>query len=243
MPRDTSQPEATQVGAAAFLAATRQLVRQLPGLVILKDLDSRILEMNGAVAALLGIPLDVVAEGRFEWELAPFLAPYADAFRAQDQETLRHARVRFIDVVRYSDGAPRVILSEKVRLDDAAGRPCALLFQGTEVSGPVFGRIGALLLEHIDRVRAGASGAATYTLDWPAHVRQLSAREAECLFFLLRGQTARSIAERLHLSVRTVESYIVGLKNTFGCDTKVALIEAAIAEGYSSFLPPSILGV
>lgn len=225
----------------AFLRALRHAVPQLPGMIILKGLDSRILAMNDATARLLGVAPGATVEGAYEWEVAPFLAPCAAAFRAQDAETLARGSLRFIDVVTYVDGTPRAILSQKVCLRDLTGAPCALLFQGIDVSGHMFGRIGALLLQHVDRVRVGHPAVTSYALESPETQRPLSDREAECLFFLLRGQTARGIAKRLNLSVRTVESYIEQLKNSFGCDSKSALIEGAIAEGYSNHLPPSFL--
>ena len=44
----------------------------------------------------------------------------------------------------------------------------------------------------------------------------LSARELECLFCVLRGMTAKRVAEILQLSKRTVEFYISNIKNKFG---------------------------
>ncbi len=45
----------------------------------------------------------------------------------------------------------------------------------------------------------------------------LSSREKEALSLYLQGETARSIAEKLHLSSRTVESYLENIKNKLNC--------------------------
>lgn len=58
-------------------------------------------------------------------------------------------------------------------------------------------------------------------------VPDLSSREKEALSFYLEGETARSIAERLHLSSRTVESYLENIKNKLNCYKKTELLKRA----------------
>lgn len=56
----------------------------------------------------------------------------------------------------------------------------------------------------------------------------LSNREEQCMFYLLRGKTAKRTAEILNLSPRTVETYIDNLKTKLHCRSKSELIEKAI---------------
>jgi len=65
-------------------------------------------------------------------------------------------------------------------------------------------------------------------------------RTAECLFYLLRGKTAKEISKCMCLSVRTIEKYFDSLKLQFGCQTKSELIGKAIAQGYMNVIPKSI---
>lgn len=225
-----------------YLSMLAHTVVQLPGLIVLKDLESRVVAMNDALATLLGLQSATVARGRYEHELSACLETAVSTFREQDQATISQKHLRSVDVLAYNDGRPRAILSEKVCIYDPQGRPQAVLFQGTDISSQVFGTIGALLLQHVDKMRQEAKVApASYALDRVGEHRPLGEREGECLFYLLRGKTARGIGEILHLSPRTVEDYIERLKYVFGCSTKAELIEKAIDEGYSHFLPPSLL--
>ena len=222
--------------------AACSILVQLPGLVLIKSLDSRILAINPALATLLGVRADAAVAGKFEYELAPFLKDSAETFLRQDRETLALRRSRFVDVITYGDGAPHVILAEKSCLVDGTGAAAALFFHGTDLTSRLFGQVGALLERHIgaapsQRGRAGIS----YTIASPAPQRKLSAREEECLFFLLRGYTARRIAQKLCLSSRTVEGYIEQLRAQFNAESKVALLERALTEGYGGFLPASLL--
>lgn len=222
-------------------AAACSVLVQLPGLVVVKSLDSRLLAMNAAFARLLGVDPNTAVSGKFEYELAPYLEGAADAFLQQDQQTLQRQRSRFVDVLSYQGGTPRVILAEKSCLVDTDGKPFALLFHGSDLTDRVFGQIGALLEHHVGQARRPKHAPISYAIEAPAQRRALSAREEECLFFLLRGHTARRIAQKLFLSTRTVEGYIEQLKNAFGAASKTALVEQALAEGYGHFLPASLL--
>lgn len=52
----------------------------------------------------------------------------------------------------------------------------------------------------------------------------LSAREMECIYYLLHGMTAKEIGLQLELSTRTVESYLESIKIKLGCRNKTQLI-------------------
>ncbi len=68
----------------------------------------------------------------------------------------------------------------------------------------------------------------------------LTNRESECLFYLLRGKSAKLIAKMLNISFRTVEVYTEKLKMKFKCNTKAELIGYAIEQGYANHIPKSI---
>lgn len=53
----------------------------------------------------------------------------------------------------------------------------------------------------------------------------LSKREKECMALLLQGNCCREIGEKLDLSIRTVESYFVVIKEKLQCQTRSALFE------------------
>lgn len=53
-------------------------------------------------------------------------------------------------------------------------------------------------------------------------------RETEILHFVIKGQSARSIALILNISRRTVEQHIENMKNKIGVSTKAELIEKLI---------------
>jgi len=52
----------------------------------------------------------------------------------------------------------------------------------------------------------------------------LTKREAQCLFYLLHGKTAKQTARRIHLATKTVEMYLDTLKQKTRSETKLKLV-------------------
>ncbi|MDD9932001.1 MAG: FHA domain-containing protein [Myxococcales bacterium] len=63
---------------------------------------------------------------------------------------------------------------------------------------------------------------------------QLSKREREVLVLVARGHTSREIAERLGLSVKTVEGYRARISDKLGLRGRAELVEFALAAGLLS---------
>ena len=59
----------------------------------------------------------------------------------------------------------------------------------------------------------------------------LTRREVECMYYLLRGQTAKGTANVLGLSRRTVESYIENVKGKLCCNSKSQLVSKILESG------------
>ncbi len=75
----------------------------------------------------------------------------------------------------------------------------------------------------IDAVNPELINILGYCLEAKISCRHLSKRELECLFLLAQGKTAKEIGRILKLSYRTVEFYIVNIKNKTGNFTRTAL--------------------
>lgn len=65
----------------------------------------------------------------------------------------------------------------------------------------------------------------------------LTKHESFCLFYLVRGNTAKLIAKKMNISFRTVETYLENIKIKLNCKNKSELIEKAIEEGFLTTIP------
>jgi DNA-binding CsgD family transcriptional regulator len=54
---------------------------------------------------------------------------------------------------------------------------------------------------------------------------KLTKRELECIQLIMRGRTAKEMADVLGLSPRTVEFYINNIKSKIGCSKKSKIVD------------------
>lgn len=73
--------------------------------------------------------------------------------------------------------------------------------------------------------------------DKPAH-RSLSNREFQVMQALVNGESVSAIAQRLHLSVKTVSTHKTHLLSKLGCTSLAELVRYAIDQGIAVQSPP-----
>ncbi|WP_244946950.1 response regulator transcription factor [Legionella israelensis] len=76
-----------------------------------------------------------------------------------------------------------------------------------------------------------------YTLNYNENKYELTNRECECVFLLLRGKSAKEIGVLLSLSKRTIESYIENIKNKMDCTNRAEILVKAVLNGYHNYIP------
>ena len=64
----------------------------------------------------------------------------------------------------------------------------------------------------------------------------ITQRQAECLYYLVRGKTFKEIGHILAISARTVEDHVEALAIKFKFKSRSEVIEYAIKSGFESFL-------
>jgi DNA-binding CsgD family transcriptional regulator len=69
----------------------------------------------------------------------------------------------------------------------------------------------------------------------------LPRRETECLYFLVRGKSAKEIAKALKIAPKTAEFYIRNMREKLGGISTSDLIEKAIDSGFANVVPRSLV--
>jgi DNA-binding NarL/FixJ family response regulator len=87
--------------------------------------------------------------------------------------------------------------------------------------------------------REGASGPAAVEEPERARSEPLSARERQVLGLLAEGHTNREVADRLLLSVKTVETYRARLNEKLGLKTRAEIFRFALRAGLVAAPDPS----
>ncbi|WP_394833084.1 helix-turn-helix transcriptional regulator [Pendulispora rubella] len=220
----------------------RLIFDQMPGFWGCKDDESVFMYANELYGQLMGLPhhLDVI--GRTDFDMPCDTVVCAESFRAQDRQVLQARQpMNILDVHRFAGGEWKAFIVTKVPLYDENGDVAGSIFHGRDITSPSTIELGTLLGRiHADASFAGALDQGSYLLDDSREVDSLTKRESEVLFFLIRGKSAKEIANLLSLSYRTVEQYVDAIKSKFDAHSKSDLIEAAISRGYMHRIPHSL---
>lgn len=210
-----------------------EFLNKIPGAIGFKDKYSVYLGGNQFLATTMGFakPQDII--GMKDTDIKSEMVAFADKFVREDKEVMLAGEQQHIDMGRYNDGVLRATLSTKK----------VLLSANQEIIGTVFSRVelkSSILSKLFDKTLS-IKLPQYYTIARPYGEYHLNKRETESLFYLIRGYTAKEIAQRLGLSAKTIEYHIEQLKNKLNCSKKSELVEKSIDLGFIYNIPISIL--
>ena len=209
-----------------------ELLNKIPGAIGFKDRFSTYLGGNQQLASGMGYskPLDIV--GIKDTDIKSDMVAFADKFISDDKAVMSSGERQHIDIGLY-DGILRATLSTKKTLINANLEVIGTVFSRTELKSTITGKLfGNSLAIKSPRYYAIGGQYGDYNL---------SKRETDTLFYVIRGYTAKEIAQKLDVSPKTIEYYIEQLKNKLNCSKKSELIEKSVEQGFIYNLPMSIL--
>jgi len=220
-----------------------QLLLHFPGYIFWKDVHSVFLGANHAFARILGYKHGLDMTGLTDYELSCELSSNADDFIAQDKQSLLGNKITTLNIHTYPDGERRILLTEKAELFGQDKKLAGIIGHSIALTTKTIFTMAHLLAQQDSKIIGHHhSSHGSYLISQYSYRDDLSIRESQCLFFLIRGQTTKEIAANLQLSHKTVETYIGRIKNKLRCRTKSQLIEMAIHNGYVTIIPNSLLG-
>lgn len=218
------------------------LIEQLPGYVLWKDMNSVYLKGNLNTARLFGFKHIDELTGITDYELPCKAAEDANLFIEQDKKTKEHASTLVLDIRCYANDQIKALLINKSLFFDPTSKPLGIVCNCLEINNHTLKDIGILLSKtDTPSKKTNTQKASNFYLNASYEGIKLSKRQSQCLFYLLRGKTIKTIANILNLSPRTIETYIDDIKNKMHCRTKEELIEKAIASGFLETIPAGVI--
>lgn len=174
--------------------------------VFWKDLNSRFLGCNQKFLASTGRNTQQNFVESSDYDM-PWAQKYADIYIKDDQNVMETGipRINYKELHQQLDGTIKTVLVSKIPLYD----------EYKQVKGLLGFYIDISIQEIFTTIR-------------------LSKRQMECLFYLVRGMSAKQIARKLNLSNRTVEDYLENLKLKFDCTHRSDLVIKAIEMGFGN---------
>jgi len=216
------------------------LILNLPGFVFFKDAQGVFQGANRLLMNMVGYTSLDQLVGTTDYDMKCEAAEHAPGFVAQDKRAMESGASTALDIHRLADGNVWVYLTKKERILNSNGEVSGVACNSTIIDNPLLAQALITLVER-DRQVFASIDHGSYYLDGTYDNYGLTLRESECLFFLLRGKSAKQIGKRLDISPRTVESYIENIKMKFNCKRKCDLIEQAVNSGLVNHIPSTLV--
>ncbi len=224
------------------LANFEDLIQQLPVPVALLDLNSRINCSNDYSAKIFGYQKKSQLIGIGAPQMRCPAVKFADTFINQDRQVIATgAGLTILDIHTYAHDMHKQLLTNKIPYIKN-GEIVGTTYYATEIHSKTLSQLCSTLITSDKQYYHKKKGTdRSYIFGTILGEKTLSKREKDCVFYLLRGKTAKETSKSMDISFRTVETHIQNIKNKLGCDNRSDIIEYALANGYLNYVPQNLI--
>ncbi|MFA5959098.1 MAG: helix-turn-helix transcriptional regulator [Tatlockia sp.] len=174
-----------------------------------KDMKGKYLNCNQQMALESGFNSKKDIIGLTDFDFPCFSEKEAHIFRKNDQEVIvKESLISCIEPITLSQNRKYCALTQKYPLRS---------------NNKIIGNIGFSLLVEKNEIMLPSETAQT-ELD----SEFLTARQLDCLFYLVKGMSYKQIAAKLAISPRTVGHHIDAMKEKLNCYNRAALVAKAL---------------
>lgn len=216
-----------------------------PGYILYVDLNFNFVFATNKTAKIFGFDnLKNMLQGGYSEINCP-AAAFAEDFIEQDRKTLKtEGSLKILDTRPYVDSVLKTFLFEKTVLRDENNQVVGVSCTALEMSGDYLKNFLYQITRHTDRNVSDYGQVGNVYLGAKYDEFGLSARESQCLYYMLQGKSSKAISKALNnISYRTVEKYIEHIKDKMHCNSKSEIVEKAIAKGYLNVIPSDVLNM
>lgn len=201
---------------------------------VIKDLQSRFLYANPYCLNFLGYKNENCVIGRTDQDF--LWSDFSELYQREERATI--AGENQVSLVPSLDLAGNDVLffSTRELITDDKNNPLGILCQARQIKHKSSLELSNLLFNTMPK-KEKVKPLYFSRLEL---VRSLTQTEQECLFFLVRGHSAKMIADRLCRTKKTIEYHVENLKQKFHATSKFDLVTQAIHEGYLYQIPSSL---
>ena len=217
-----------------------EFLKDVPGYIAVKDLNSKCKGITNSCAELLGWSCGDMID-KTDYDVPSKASEAADNFIKHDKKTIElDMKVTTLEVCHYPAGIMGLIC-EKQPLRNTQDETLGVIINVMDITNFVLR--DCIWLDQTERKFINnVNIPRQYILTPEALPFSLSPRQQECLSLLIRGKTMKEMSYILGISTRTVEDHINITKHKLGCYNRSQLIEKAIDSGFLFHVPKTLLG-
>ncbi len=219
------------------------MLKQLPGYVICMDREHKFNYFtNDHTAYTIGYDKAENVYGQKIEDIRCKAAECTDIFKEQNNLIFENRQtLKIIDIHPYRNDEVKSLLTYKFPLIDHNQNVVAVTMHANDISHTFLYKMAMILANNDKKFRSNNMNQRNYNIVESFEKFNLTNRETECLFYLVRGKTAKQMAAILSISFRTIEKHISNIKHKLNCTTKSDLIDKAIQHNFINYLPESIV--
>jgi DNA-binding CsgD family transcriptional regulator len=225
--------------------SAESILNQMPGVFVLKEVKDKSYYAFGNLtfAKMIGFSsVDEMVGLTDEDAKSDEIASGATTFYQHDRLVMAGKTIRTMDVYPYRANDFVGILGVKKPFLDERNNICGVLAQGFALKKADLQRILTNVpdLDNLSK-KLGKSAARTYQIREDLDCFNITKKEFECFFYLLRGKSIADISHILCRSARTIETHIENIKNKLGLSKKSELFDFAYTYGLINVIPHTLV--
>ncbi len=217
------------------------VIQQLPGLFAIMGLDSRIICPNDQIIKACGFQSESQFIGTTAHQMHCPAVESAGTFISQNRQVMTSGvSMSVLDIHTYAHKAMQLLTKKRPYMKN--GKIVGIICHSMEIQSQTFSQLCATLIisdKYYQEKKKGNDR--SYLIGTTLGEELLSKREKDCVFYLLRGKTAKEISKYMNISFRTVETHIQNIKNKLGCESRSDIIEYALLQGYLNYIPQNFI--
>jgi len=213
-------------------------INSFPGLVVWKDTNLIYKLVNRVGADLLGLKKNDDCIGKTDHDFKYPAKDIIDVFIKMDRTTVATGKpFKMIEFIEYNNCSKVFITTGNV-IRSKRNTIVGIAIYALDITNSNLINVLSPLIKKDNKLfLSNKSKQFTYIIEENITAQNLSKRETECLFYILRGRTAKETAKALNLSYRTVETHVESIKEKLNSSTKSQLIEKAISINLINYIP------